>query len=157
MTATKVAPVRPANPGDASYPHMLPIELALGLNPVSEICAAYGLDRAAFAAICEVPQFQAEFDWAMDEKMKPGGSVRLQCAMMSDEAVKVMYTAMTNTENNINQRASHAKDILRFAGYEPAKAKDGNETADRFSININLSQPGPSAPQTAQINILEHE
>ena len=149
---TRVAPIRPANPGDASYPHMLPIELALGLNPVSEICEAYGLDRAAFAAICEIPQFQAEFDWAMDEKMKPGGSVRLQCAMMSGEAVKVLYLAMTDVDNNINQRASHAKDILRYAWIEPPRQKEGADTADRFNIVINMTHGQP-----VQVNTIEHE
>ena len=153
------APIRPDNPGDATYPHSLPVELALKQNPINEICASYGLDRDALEAISELPQFQAQYEWALEEMTKPGGVERLQCAMMSGEAVKVLYLAMTDVENNINQRASHAKDILRFAGYEPVKAKDGSEMADKFSININLNAPlhAAQSPQTAQINIIEHE
>lgn len=31
------APINPDNPGEASFPHKLPIELAMGLNSTKEI------------------------------------------------------------------------------------------------------------------------
>lgn len=140
-TALQV-PVRPANPADATYPPTLPIELALGLNSPKEICDEYGLSRADFEAISRIPQFIAQFDWAMEEKERPGGLVRLQCAMMSQDAVRVMHTAMMDVENNINQRAGHAKDILRFAGFEPERRKEASEAGERFAININFNGGG---------------
>ena len=148
------APIRPGNPGEATYPHSLPIELALKQNPINEICASYGLDRAALEAISELPQFQAQYEWALEEMTKPGGVERLQCAMMSGEAIKVLYMAMTDVENNINQRAGHAKDILRYAWIEPPKPKEGGEIADRFNINIHMNA-APNPTQPTQINIIE--
>jgi hypothetical protein len=153
MRKRSFAPIRPDNPGEATYPHSLPIELALKQNPISEICEHYGLGRDDLVAISELPQFQAQYEWALEEMTKPGGVERLQCAMMSGEAVKVLYMAMTDVENNINQRAAHAKDILRYAWIEPPKPKEGVDPSDRFNININLA-PSPAA-QPSQINILD--
>ena len=140
------APVRPDNPGDASFPHQLPIELAMGLNPVSEICSQYGLTKEQFAVICQIPQFVAAFEWAQEEKLKPGGMTRLQCAMMTDEAVRTLYSAMTDVDNHINQRAAHAKDIIRLAGHEPAKAKETVDPGEKFAINIVFGSTGTNVP-----------
>lgn len=149
------APVRPDDPGKASFPDKLPIELALGLNPIPEICAHYGLSKADFAAIIELPQFQAAYDWALEEKLKVGGTTRLRCAMMTDEAVSTLYFAMTDPENHINQRAAHAKDIIRLAGHEPPKQKDGGDPTDKFSIHINLNRTDTHVSTPAQLTI-EH-
>lgn len=135
------APVNPANPGEASFPDKLPIELALGLNPVPEICASYGLSKEDFAAIIAIPQFQAAYEWALEEKMKVGGATRLRCAMMTDEAVSTLYFAMTDPENHINQRAAHAKDIIRLAGHEPAKPKETVAENEKFAIVIQFNGP----------------
>lgn len=134
------APINPDNPGDACFPDKLPIELALGLNPIPEICASYGLSKEDFAAIIAIPQFQAAYEWAMEEKMKVGGATRLRCAMMTDEAVSTLYFAMTDPENHINQRAAHAKDIIRLAGHEPAKPKETVAENEKFTIAIQFNE-----------------
>lgn len=149
------APVRPENPGDANFPHQLPIELAMGLNSVSEICSAYGLTKEDFAAICQLPHFVAAFEWAQEEKLKPGGMTRLQCAMMTDEAVRTLHAAMTDVDNHINQRAAHAKDIIRLAGHEPVKAKETVDPGEKFAINIVFNGSNQPAIEGAAIRVSE--
>ena len=147
------APINPDDPGKASFPDKLPIELALGLNPVKDICDSYGLTKDDFAAICKIPQFKAAYEWALEEKMKVGGATRLRCAMMTDEAVSTLYFAMTDPENSINQRAAHAKDIIRLAGHEPPKPKEQADEGDKFAINIHFNSPAPTSNELPAINV----
>lgn len=145
--------------GYVSFPHQLPIELALGMLPVPEICAGFGLSKDDFAAICEMEQFMAMYDWALEEKKRPGGVFRLQMAMMADEAAKVIFAAMTDKEAGMPLRMRAAELVAKFGGLEPPKAKEGADASERFAININLNQPPalqtlPTQPATITIENL---
>lgn len=145
--------------GYVSFPHQLPIELALGMTSVPEICAGFGLSKEDFAAICEMEQFMAMYDWALEEKKRPGGVFRLQMAMMADEAAKVIFLAMTDKEAGIPLRMRAAELVAKFGGLEPPKAKEGDAATERFAININLTHPvaQPALPATpATITIENH-
>lgn len=147
-TKHSFAPVRPANPGEATFPHQLPIELALGLNPVPEICEAYGLTREEFAAIIQVEHFQAMYEWAMEEKNRPGGAFRLQMAMMGDEAAKVIFTTLTTVDSGLPLRMRAAELVAKFGGLEPPKQVAGVDVGERFAINISFTSPQPASSVT---------
>lgn len=139
--------------GYVSFPHQLPIELALGLMPVAEICAGFGLTKDDFVAICEMDTFISMYEWALEEKKRPGGVFRLQMAMMADDAAKVIYNTLTDKEAGAPLRMRAAELVAKFGGLEPPKAKEGTDASERFAININLNQPASLAPTPATITI----
>jgi hypothetical protein len=133
------APVHSSNPAQATFPHKLPIELAMALNPVKTICESYELTREDLADLWDIPQFKALYEWAMDIKVEPNGIFRLQMVMLSDDIAETIYLAMKDTEGGMNQRLRAAELAAKLGGLEPPKAKDTTDAGEKFMININLN------------------
>lgn len=158
MTKHSFAPVRPHNPGDATFPHQLPIELALEMNPVKEICEAYGVTKDELEAFTKLDAFVAMYDWACEEKKKPGGAFKLQMAMMADEAAKVIFTQLTDKDSGLASRMRAAELVVRYAGFEPSRTASDKPTGPAFTIAINLpSSAGVVADTTGTMRVIEGE
>lgn len=151
------APVNPSDPGEATFPHKLPIELAMGLNPVDKICTSFGVTQTDFAVISTIPQFVALYEWAMDIKTEPLGIFRLQMVMMSDDIASTIYQAMTNVEGGMPMRLKAAELAAKLGGLEPPKPKDSTEIGEKFAININFTnQPSLNNPMPAIEGVAVH-
>ena len=140
------APISPDNPGEASFPHKLPIELAMGLNSTKEICDAYGLTRDDLIAIYDIPQFRALLDWANEIKVEPNGIFRLQMVMMSDDIATTIYLAMTDKEGGIGMRLRAAELAAKLGGLEAPKQQPAAADSEKFAINIVFNTPNPQTP-----------
>lgn len=143
------APINPENPGEASFPHKLPIELAMGLNPIKDICASYGLTKDDLEAIYLIPQFQALYEWANDIKTEPNGVFRLQMVMMSDDIAKTIWIAMTDPEGGMGLRLRSAELAAKLGGLEAPKAPPTVADSEKFAINIVFNAPSPPIEGTA--------
>lgn len=141
LPKSSFAPINPENPGDASFPHKLPIELAMGLNPVKDICASYGLTRDDLVAIYDIPQFRALLEWAKEIKLEPNGIFRLQLVMMSDDIAKTIWMAMTDAEGGMAQRLRAAELAAKLGGLEAPKQQPAAGDNEKFTIVINMDQP----------------
>lgn len=133
--------IHPANPGKVGFPHGLPIELAMGLNPVKDICIAYGVSRDGLAEIMENPSFKALFEFAEEQMALPGGQMRLKSLLVSEEVPEVLYKIIHDTEAPAAARVRAATLITNMAGVISDKPADTGPTA---TIHINLSS-GPAA------------
>ena len=140
------APIRPENPGEASFPHTLPVELAMGLNTTSEICEAYGLTRDDLIAIYDIPQFRALLEWANEVKLEPNGIFRLQMVMMSDDIAKTIFMAMSDAEAGMAMRLRAAELAAKLGGLEAPKQQPDAGANEKFAINIVFNQDAPTLP-----------
>lgn len=148
------APINPDNPGEASFPHKLPIELAMGLNSTKEICDAYGLTRDDLIAIYDIPQFRALLDWAKETKMEPNGIFRLQMVMMSDDIATTIYLAMTDKEGGIGMRLRAAELAAKLGGLEAPKQQPAAGDSEKFAINIQfMGNPASTSNELPAINV----
>lgn len=138
VTTRSFGPINADNPGEASFPHKLPIELAMGLNPVKDICEGYGLTRDDLIAIYEIPQFRALLEWAQEVRLEPNGIFRLQMVMMSDDIAKTIFIAMTDAEGGMGLRLRAAELASKLGGLEAPKQPPASENSDRFTISINF-------------------
>lgn len=140
------APVKPSDPGQSTFPHKLPIELAMGLNPTAEICKSYGVTQTDFAVISTIPQFKAIYEWAMDVKLEPNGVFRLQMVMMADDIASTIWQAMTDVDGGMPMRLKAAELAAKLGGLEPPKAKEVTDPGEKFGINIVFNAaPGAAA------------
>lgn len=138
LPSKSFAPINPDNPGDASFPHKLPIELAMGLNTPRDICASYGLTKDDLVAIYAIPQFHALLEWAKEVRLEPNGIFRLQMVMMSDDIAKTIWMAMTDAEGGMAQRLRAAELAAKLGGLEAPKQVPPADSNEKFSIVVNF-------------------
>lgn len=122
-----------------SYPPTLPVEIALRVAPLREICEAYGIDKDQWAALRKDPVFQRDLAAAIDHVKKEGASVKLKAQLQCDELLKTSWTMIHDTSGGIppSVRADLIKHTFRVAGLiEPPSGTSNN--APTMNIQINL-------------------
>jgi hypothetical protein len=130
--------IKPDDPSTLGFPPMLPIELALRVAPVREICEAYGINRDEFTALANDPLFIKAYATAKEELQKDGMSFRLKAKVQAEELLKKSWALIHSDHTPSNIKADLIKATVRWAGYEP-KANDGpGGVGNAFQININL-------------------
>lgn len=145
MTAPKLpkgmslSPIAPDNPAELGYDPGLPVELALGLNAVSEICKEYGIAREELEALAANPMFRAEFQAALDTREEEGGAFRLKAQLMAEHMLEELYKIGMDKEVGPAVRVKIANDIIMYAGRLPAKAVASTDNGTGLQININLN------------------
>lgn len=139
-----LSPIAPDNPADLGYDPGLPVELALGLNAVSEICKEYGIGREELEALVANPMFRAEFEAARDIRTEKGGAFRLKAQLMAERMLEELYKIGMDKEVGPAIRVKIANDIIEYAGRQPAKPAPGaGDMANALQININFPAPTP--------------
>lgn len=128
--------IRPANPGRVGFPHGLPIELAMGLNPIKDVCEAYGLTKEGLAELMDNPSFKAIFEFAEEQMAQPGGQMRLKSLLVSEEVPEVMYKIIHDVDAPAAARVRAATLITNMAGVISDKPA---ETGNGATINITLT------------------
>lgn len=130
--APKAAPFDPSVLG---FPVMLPVELALAEDTPAHICAAYSIDKDAFAKIIQNPVFQKAYFDAQKMLQQEGMSYRLKARMQAEELLKTSWQLIHSEFTPASVKADLIKHTARVAGLEP---KEGASVAVPLQININL-------------------
>lgn len=121
------------------YPPTLPVEIALRVAPLREICEAYGIDKDQWAALRKDPVFQRELAAAIDHVKKEGASVKLKAQLQCDELLKTSWTMIHDSSGGIppSVRADLIKHTFRVAGLIEPPSGTGN-ALPAMNIQINL-------------------
>lgn len=131
----------PENPAEiGAYPPTLPVEIALRVAPLKDICAAYGISRDEWLALKNDPVFQRDLTAAVELVKKDGMSFRLKAKLQSEELLKTSWRMIHAKSDEVpaSVRADLLKFTIRAAGLaEPAEKAGGLQNA--LQININLS------------------
>lgn len=130
--------VKPSDPALLGFPPMLPVELAMRIAPVKEICAAYGITKDEFIALTNDPVFVKAYDNARDELRKDGMSFRIKAKLQAEELLKKSWTMIHSDGVPSNIKADLIKSTVRWAGYEPKGDSGIAGVGNAFQININL-------------------
>jgi hypothetical protein len=136
-----LAPIKPADPSELGYPPTLPVEIALRVAPLPDICAAYGISKQEFADLRHDPVFVADLRRAVEMVKKEGMSFKLKAQLQSDELLKTSWTMIHDKSGDIpaSVRADLLKFIIRAAGLDGSKDPSANgANVPALSIQINL-------------------
>jgi hypothetical protein len=124
------------DPSRLGFPHMLPVELALAEDPVREICAAYGIDKAAFTKLCANPAFGKAVKDAQDMLAKEGMGFRVKARMQAEALLKTNWALIHSPSTNPAVKADLIKNTFKVAGFEPRA--DDRAMVMPLQINIQL-------------------
>lgn len=122
-----------------AYPPTLPVEIALRVAPLREICEAYGITRDQWAALRQDPVFRRDLAAAVEHVKKEGANVKLKAQLQCEELLKTSWGMIHDRTGVIppSVRADLIKHTFRVAGLiEPPSGTVNN--APTMNIQINL-------------------
>ena len=131
----------------------LALEIAAELLPVEEIFKAHGLSDTQGLALLENPVFKdmvaaARTEWASSGNVKE--RIRSKARLALEELLPDHFAMATDKNINPANRNEAVKIIKDLAGMAP-KAVEGEATASRFIVNINLDDASKDVSITAPI------
>lgn len=131
--------LNPFDPSELGYPPMLPIELAMRIAPVDEICGAYGITLQEFEAMTQDPLFIQAFRNAKDALSKDGMSFKIKAKMQAEALLQKSWAIIHDPSTPSAVKADLIKHTVRWAEYEPKPSAAGpGGLGAAFQININL-------------------
>ena len=130
--------VKPWDPALLGFPPMLPIELAMRVAPVPEVCRAYGIDKEEFIKLTNNPLFVQAYKSAQEMLQKDGMSFRLKAKIQAEELLKKSWQIIHSRDTPTTVKADLIKATIRWADYEPRGDSKGGLAGNAFQININL-------------------
>lgn len=133
-----LTPLRPINPGDVGFDPKFILELALKTAPVPDICAAYNVDKAQFAALLAHPEFIRAYNDAVAEIQKDGVSFKKKCQLLSEEFLTDIYTMIKDPSTPANTKADLMKHVNQLSGYV-VKAVDQNPLGGPGGVQIQIN------------------
>lgn len=134
----------PRDPAGLSYPPGLPVEVALGDWPLSQICEAHGITREAWNVLRFNEVFRKDVKDCLDALKNDGMSFKLRARLQSEELLKTSWRLIHDTTGEVppSVKADMIKHTHRVAGLVPANNPEPQQTtlqqAQKFEININL-------------------
>lgn len=142
----------PPKPIKERFPVTLPLELALGVDSVKNICVSYGIDKMEWDLLREDPLFVKAVEAAVRSLEKEGMSFRTKARIQAEELLKTSWNLIHKEDVPAVVKADLIKATVKWADYEPKPQQNVAPAGTGFSIQINLApQPGAGAPlaQTA--------
>lgn len=133
--------IRPDDPSELGYPPTLPVEIALRVAPIQDICAAYGISKEQFAELRHDPLFVADLKRAVEMVKQEGMSFKLKAQLQSDELLKTSWTMIHDRSGEVppSVKADLLKFTIRAAGLDGSKDPSANGgKGPSLSIQINL-------------------
>ncbi len=134
------AAIRPDNPAQiGTYPPTLPIEIALRVAPLKDICEAYDISQEQWKELRHDPVFQRDLAAAVELVRKDGMSVKLKAGLQAEEMLKTSWAMVNDTTGQIppSVRADLLKFTFRVAGLvEPPQANAAAVPALNIQINL---------------------
>lgn len=122
------------DPSLLGFPPMLPVELALGEDPVREICASYGIDKAAFTKLCANPAFGKAVKDAKEMLAKEGMGFRMKARMQAEALLKTSWALIHSPGTAPSVKADLIKNTFKVAGFEPKES----DRAPIMPLQINI-------------------
>jgi hypothetical protein len=136
-------PDTPADPSRLGYPPTLPIEIALCVSPVSEICEAYDISPDRWSLLIHDKLFVEDLKRAKDMVAKEGMSFRLKAMLQSEQLLSTVWAMIHDKHTPATVKADLIKSVVKWGDLEPKNnVGTGTEGAAGFSININFSGNG---------------
>jgi hypothetical protein len=136
-----LAPIRPEDPSELGYPPTLPIEIALRVAPLPDICAAYGISKEQFEELRRDPVFLGDLKRAVEMVKKEGMSFKLKAQLQADELLKTSWKMIHDQSGDVppSVKADLLKFTVRAAGLDGSKDPSASANAGpSLSIQINL-------------------
>jgi hypothetical protein len=134
LATTCLAPDDPALLG---FPPMLPVELAMHVASVPEICAAYDISKEEFLQLIEDPLFVQAYASAKEMLQKDGMAFKTKAKLQAEKLLEKSWALIHSDHTPSNVKADLIKSTIRWAGYEPKTDQPGG-LGNAFQININL-------------------
>lgn len=130
----------PDDPAQLGFPPTLPIEVALRIAPIKEICESYGLDRQDWDDLKVNPLFIQSVVLYREELKKEGMSFKLKARLQSEELLKQSWKLIHSSNDDVppNVKADLIKATVKWAGLEPRNGADVGPGGTALQININL-------------------
>jgi hypothetical protein len=122
-----------------SYPPTLPVEIALRVAPLRDICEAYGISKDQWAELRNDPVFRRDLTAAVEHVKQEGASVKLKAQLQCDELLKTSWNMIHDTTGATppSVRADLIKHTYRVAGLIEPPSGNGN-ALPAMNIQINL-------------------
>jgi hypothetical protein len=125
------------DPTELGFPHLLPLELALGESSPRDICAEYEITKAQFAKMLKLPGFMKAYEEAKNI-VANGMGFRIKAQLQSEELLKTSWALIHSSGTPSHVKADLIKHTWKVAGYEP-KDEKGPLGAGGLQINIQLN------------------
>lgn len=133
------ATINPTEALEAAYPLSLPVEIALQVAPVREICEAYGITKERFRQLLDNPVFLEDLRRAREMVRQDGMTFKLKAQLQSGELLKTSWTMIHNEALPATVRADLLKFTVRVAGLDASKDQAANAAqVPGLNIQINL-------------------
>lgn len=128
------------NPVDSldAYPATLPIELALQVASVREICGGYGITREQMAELVHNPAFVADLERARAMVRKEGMSFRLKAQLQADHLLQTSWQMIHDAATPAAVRADLLKFTIKAAGLDASKDQGSISPGAGLMIQINM-------------------
>jgi len=133
--------LRPTDPAELGYPPTLPIEIAMRVAPVKEICDAYNISKEEFDRIKLDPGFLSELKAAHDMLKEEGMSFKLKARLQAEELLKTSWKLIHGAPEDVpaSVKADLIKSTVKWAGLEPKAGAGEVAAGSGFQINIQLN------------------
>lgn len=132
--------LNPDNPAEiGAYPPTFPVEIALRVAPLRDICAAYNISHDEWLELKTDPVFQRDLTAAVEMVKKDGMSFKLKAQLQADELLKTSWKMIHAPADEVpaSVRADLLKFTVRAAGYaEPAEKANANQNTLQIQINL---------------------
>lgn len=123
------------------WPPTFPIEVALRVAPIKEICEAHGITRDEWARLQTNPAFHACLAGYVKLLKEEGMSFKLKARLQSEEYLKTSYELIHGVDTPANIKADLIKYTWRVAGLDASvdqKNLNQNNNQNNFQINLVL-------------------
>ena len=102
----------PTDPALVGWAPALPLELALAQQPVREICAAYGIDKAEYERLRADPSFRQAVVEAMVALQKDGAVFKLKARAQAEALLTTSWALIHRPLDEVP--ASVKADLIKF-------------------------------------------
>lgn len=140
----------PPKPIKERFPVTLPMELALGVDSVKNICTSYGIDKEEWDLLREDPLFTKAVEAAVRSLEKEGMSFRTKARIQAEELLKTSWNLIHKEDVPAVVKADLIKATVKWADYEPKPQQGAVLPGAGFSISINLA-PQAALPEAAAV------
>ncbi len=136
---TEMLPV-PPDPAMLGWPPTLPVEIALKVAPVSQLCAMYGIDHDEWQLIRHNPRFVADLTRVVETLREEGMSFRLKARLQAEEYLKRAFQMIHDKSGQTppTVQADLIKFVIKAAGLDASKDQATHNQQVGLSISINL-------------------
>lgn len=128
------------DPALLGWPATLPVEIALRVAPLKDICAAYDLSREDFEQLRQDPRFVEDVRLAVEMVKKEGMSFKLKARLQAEELLATSWKIIHSPGDTVPPavRADLIKFTIRCAGLDASKDQAQAGSQAPLNIQINL-------------------